>query len=427
MDKHYYGINYTDEALSHFSLPFFNRKAKESDKHKYFKREMVGKSWRYFYSRAEWEAWKKGSKPTQQKPSIFARAKQAFSKVRMNVSKQVNNTARSVGKHFNSISRTVNKQVTNAAKSIKKSASTFKRAAGNLVKNISETAIAKSKKVVAKVANKFGNKSVNSKEVSADALKGKQKCDGILTTIAVGVAARLAVGVGIALLLKGAEALKNKYAEFKTKQNIEKRKRFKSLNDIPKQESPKSREENLNATNPRFMKESGYDHNCQFCTTAYEMRCRGYDVEASGRVQGGTTDDLNRWYEPDPDFDHNTEICDPDTAVAATNEYYQTGNTTIWAEQAQKLRKKMLMMPEGSRGDISVTWNPYIVGGAGGHSMHFEIQNGDVIVRCAQSGQTFTLEELMPKIVTCEYARLDNLELSEKALECVVDKGDKDD
>lgn len=423
MDKHYYGINYTDEALSHFSLPFFNRKAKESEKHKYFKREMVGKSWRYFYSRSAWETWKKGSKPAQQKPSIFARAKQAFSKVRMNVSKQVNNAARSVGKQINSVSRTVNKQVTNATKTIKKSTSTFKRAAGNLVKNISETAIAKTKKVVTKVANKFGHKSINSKEVSADALKGKQKCDGILTTIAVGVAARLAVGVGIALLLKGAEALKNKYAEYK----ISKRKRFKSLNDIPKQDPPKSREENLNATNPRFMKESGYDHNCQFCTTAYEMRCRGYDVEASGRMQGGTTDDLNQWYEPDPKFDHNTEICDPDTAVAATNEYYQTGNTTIWAEQAQKLRKKMLTMPEGSRGDISVTWNPYTAGGAGGHSMHFEIQNGDVIVRCAQSGQTFTLEELMPKIVTCEYARLDNLDFEEKALDCVVDKGDEDD
>lgn len=420
MDKHYYGINYTDKALSHFSLPFFNRKAKESEKHKYFKREMVGKSWRYFYSRSAWEAWKKGSKPAQQKPSIFARAKQAFSKVRMNVSKQVNNAARSVGKQFNSVSRTVNKQVINATKTIKKSASTFKRAAGNLVKNISETAIAKTKKVAAKVANKFGHKSVNSKEVSSDTLKGKQKCDGILTTLAV----RAAVGVGIALLMKGAEALKNKFAEYK----IGKRKRFKSLNDIPKQNPPKSREENLKATNPRFMKETGYDHNCQFCTTAYEMRCRGYDVEASGRMQGGSTDDLNQWYEPDPEFDYNTEICDPDTAAAATNEYYQTGDTTRWAEQAQKLRKKMLTtMPEGSRGDISVAWNPYTAGGAGRHSMHFEIQNGDVIVRCAQSGQTFTLEELMPKIVTCQYARLDNLDFEEKALNCVVDKGDEDD
>jgi len=415
MDKHYYGINFTDEALSHFSFPFFNRKAKESEKHKYFKREMVGKSWRYFYSRSAWEAWKNGSKPAQKKPSIFARAKQAFSKVRMNVSKQVNNAARSVGKQINSVSRTVNKQVTNATKTIKKSASAFKRAAGNLVKNISEKAIAKTKKVVAKVANKFGHKPVNSKEVSAAALKGKQKCDGILTTITV--------GVGIALLLKGAEVLKNKYAEFK----INKRKRFKSLDDIPKQNPPKSREENLKATNPRFMKETGYDHNCQFCTTAYEMRCRGYEVEASGRMQGGSTDDLNQWYEPDPEFDHNTEICDPEEAAAATTEYYRTGDTTRWAKQAQKLRQKMLKMPEGSRGDISVSWNPYMAGGAGRHSMHFEIQNGDVIVRCAQSGQTFTLEELMPKIVTCEYARLDNLDFEEKALDCVVDKGGKDD
>lgn len=47
---------------------------------------------------------------------------------------------------------------------------------------------------------------------------------------------------------------------------------------------PMSRDEadNKNA-NPKYMKEKGYDTNCQSCVVAYEARLRGYDVEAKSR------------------------------------------------------------------------------------------------------------------------------------------------
>ncbi|MBQ7515294.1 MAG: hypothetical protein IJS96_03340 [Schwartzia sp.] len=49
--------------------------------------------------------------------------------------------------------------------------------------------------------------------------------------------------------------------------------------DCPRLIMPETMAERLAVINPRYPAE-GYRHNCPKCVAAYEMRCRGYDVEA---------------------------------------------------------------------------------------------------------------------------------------------------
>lgn len=134
-----------------------------------------------------------------------------------------------------------------------------------------------------------------------------------------------------------------------------------------------------------------YDMNCMNCTTAYELRRRGYDVEAGAwRASNTQYASLENWYE-------GVKI----KAVKNTSKL-------VKAIQSDN--------PPGSRGNLMVQWS-----NGGGHSMAYEVDSkGKVHILDPQTNSVVDENKLPDLISSAHYARTDNLKLKKGVLDTVA-------
>ena len=140
----------------------------------------------------------------------------------------------------------------------------------------------------------------------------------------------------------------------------------------------------------------GYTQNCAYCTLAYDMRQRGYNVEASSVSQdtANTEEVIESWYKGG-EFTH----------ASSTN--------------PKDIEKEILENnPEGSRGQFCCFWS-----GGGGHSLVYEVKGGEVWIRDCQVGRKMKLKNYnMSQYFTKNrhyrpmFMRTDNLELTDRSL-----------
>ena len=117
-------------------------------------------------------------------------------------------------------------------------------------------------------------------------------------------------------------------------------------------------------------------NNCTYCTTAYDLRRRGFDVVAGSTKRGTTTDDIASWYKGGK-FDR-----------AAFANRTMVLNT---AKNRQAVKDYIVQHSgEGSRGNLCVTWAQ---GYGSGHSMAYEVTNGKLVIRDGQSGKSYTSDK----------------------------------
>lgn len=104
-----------------------------------------------------------------------------------------------------------------------------------------------------------------------------------------------------------------------------------------------------------------YENNCYSCTTAFELRKRGYDVDAINDPDGETWQTVLSMYE------------------SPTKKSYHGGD-----EEAtiNNLIEDLTAEGEGARGNLCVYWK-----GGGGHSMAWEIKDGQVEIWDTQTGR----------------------------------------
>lgn len=134
-----------------------------------------------------------------------------------------------------------------------------------------------------------------------------------------------------------------------------------------------------------------YDMNCMNCTTAYELRRRGYDVEA------GPWRESNTHYAALEDWYKNVKI-----------KNVKNTNNLVKAIQSDN--------PPGSRGNLMVQWS-----GGGGHSMVYEVDSkGKVHILDPQSNSVIDEDKLPDLISSAQYARTDNLKLKKGVLSTVA-------
>lgn len=171
--------------------------------------------------------------------------------------------------------------------------------------------------------------------------------------------------------------------------------------------------------------------NCAYCTTAYEMRMRGYDVQAADFVEATYDGDpwsMETWYE-----NVNMQYISPDGSSVDINQYTDPPPTsekelgyvnTISADDALEYRASVVEKalesgnPPNSRGNLCVYW-----AGGGGHSMAYETDNnGKVKIRDCQTNEVYTTQELMDMgVVDVFYFRTDNLKVTENILHTLED------
>lgn len=174
-----------------------------------------------------------------------------------------------------------------------------------------------------------------------------------------------------------------------------------------------SREEDIAAVNPDFS-HGGYgaSNNCMLCSVTYDLRRRGYDVEARKMSGNGcTSNQLKAWYK-------NPEI----NTVSTRNP--ETGKRAGWNDNFRTFmvtNAKNELLAQGSdgvRGNIMVQW---ISGG--GHSMVYEVNHGKLEIIDTQSGDIYRgsqIDNLLNYTNDIKYARTDNLEIKEKNVKGVA-------
>ena len=152
-------------------------------------------------------------------------------------------------------------------------------------------------------------------------------------------------------------------------------------------------EEDLKAINEgMFQISKGGSNNCGLCTTAYELRRRGYDVRANFAEQGRSIRTLSEFFK-------NADVQN-DSALA---------NRTK-SEWMAAIERRLLRQGEGARGNFG---GQYAFGG--GHSIIYEVSQGKVIFRDGQTGSTYnSVREAIGNFVPgkSSYFRMDNLEIN---------------
>ena len=160
-------------------------------------------------------------------------------------------------------------------------------------------------------------------------------------------------------------------------------------------------DEDLKAINEgMFQMTKGGSNNCGLCTTAYELRRRGYDVRANFAEQGRSVKTLSEFFK-------NADIQD-DAALA---------NRTK-SEWMAAIERRLLRQGDGARGNFG---GQYAMGG--GHSIIYEVSKGKVIFRDGQTGETYkSVREAIGNFVPgkSNYFRMDNLEINNDTIHNAV-------
>lgn len=168
--------------------------------------------------------------------------------------------------------------------------------------------------------------------------------------------------------------------------------------------------EDLKRVNPDFNDfNSNTKSNCVLCTMTCEMRRRGYDVTANKAGVGYFDDELKNFFK-----NYKTEHISVRTKEDGANylDYTSKKYAKRTIEQIEKSQ------PEGSRGNLSVTWGNPVSGG--GHSMFYEIKNGKLVIYDGQSGKIYdNPEKILQNCSSVDIGRLDNLKFDKNGIkEC---------
>lgn len=152
-----------------------------------------------------------------------------------------------------------------------------------------------------------------------------------------------------------------------------------------------------------------YTSNCQRCIIAYEMRRRGYDVEAN-KYKGRTDEiyntrlSLSRSF-LNYDYFRNTKEYD----TQPNGEKYSSRGALIKA-----MERDMKSEGEGARFVLSWDWK----NSRWGHTVNAEIVNGEVKIIDAQVNKQYSIKDMIDRkdlrATTLKCTRVDNLKLSNR-------------
>ena len=212
---------------------------------------------------------------------------------------------------------------------------------------------------------------------------------------------------------------KGKYVEDQTEERMTLRipelynllkslKKDNPLPDLPLKTKATTWDEDMAAINPIYHtnNKSQYDENCGACTIAYDLRRRGYDVAAVDedmyRKSGGTLNDLVDCYD-------NAKLIDQSYIARKYNISKESLSGHPTKELVSCMEKEMLSEGEGARGNFLTVWSL-----GGGHSISWEVENGEIVYRDCQTNEKVELDKWLGLSDEFYYFRTDNLTPNER-------------
>lgn len=145
--------------------------------------------------------------------------------------------------------------------------------------------------------------------------------------------------------------------------------------------------------------------NCMLCTSAYDLRRRGYEVTAKRASYGYRDNEVTSWY---PKAKVNTVVGINKADGKLSNK-----------QMISSLKNELTSQGDGARGNLMVTWKNL----RGGHSVAYEVSNGQVTIVDAQIGKVYKNPDAFLKRCTpaVSYARLDNVDFDPKTIKEVAE------
>lgn len=205
-------------------------------------------------------------------------------------------------------------------------------------------------------------------------------------------------------LVRGGQAIA---ASVKTKkvEKIRAQSRVDKKTGFHVKNSEMTEKEDMYMVNPSFANfDRNTKNNCMLCTTAYDMRRRGYEVSAKKASVGYQLEDPIKWY-------NGAKLVDSvkyDTKDKFSTKL-KTGMGAAFSLNrgvTDKVKSDLLKQGEGARGNLMMIWD-YT---GSGHSVVYEVQNGNVILRDCQTNKVYNNPaSLLNKSIGASYIRLDNV------------------
>lgn len=167
-------------------------------------------------------------------------------------------------------------------------------------------------------------------------------------------------------------------------------------------------EDDLKRVNPEHNNfNTNTKSNCMLCTSAYEMRRRGYDVRAEKAAIGFDETDVKKWFPKAKVVDVLND--------KPSQGFYDS-------KYASKVIENIVQAsPEGARGNLLLTFGA-MSNYAGRHSVAYEVKNGKLMILDAQINSKYEGSEVKNLLQNCsnvKYARLDNVAFDLKEIkEC---------
>lgn len=433
----------------------------QREDHKYIARvetKNPKNKWRYFYTMADYNAYLKSPEAKKDKVVSTQLASNTKTLKTANVKNNTKNSSTSAKSSVGS--------------SIQNKAEKGKNAISNLINSITSkskdsNAVSKATKEVKSKIDKITNEVTSVKNVekgknavekilkkvdkASDELvsKGKSTVDKVIKNIdnkiskAISEASTMAVEAGKKLveaynvvadynIVENASKFANKImeaivgptisdedCEFKPSTTAEQDPPA-SLSELKKKSGNFSKDQDMAESNPNYnwlvLKWSG---NSAYSGAAYELRQRGYDVEAGSLDDMNTMatiNDMMSWY----DGAQLESLHDSMTRHGNSSSQHADDWTT--AEKTEALVKDIVTQGDGARGHLTL-YPSY----GGMQTITYEVENGQMVIRNCLTNEKSTLSEYMDtyrieELDYCNYFRTDNLEINENILKGVRNK-----
>lgn len=175
----------------------------------------------------------------------------------------------------------------------------------------------------------------------------------------------------------------------------------------------------MKACNPNFNPyDPGTTHNCLFCTNAYDMRRRGYDVSANRNDKDRNFNQGIKKYYPKAKFEQIASSNEgTDKTYRGMRKALISQNTTRDAEKIyQDIYKALSSQGNGARGHLLIEFKH----GWGGHSLAYEIKNNKPIILDCQSGTVGNLRNIAGETENAFCVRLDNVAFNPRTIKGAV-------
>lgn len=359
-------------------------KRKEKQDHKYVAKVEKGKKTRYFYTKEEWWAYLKGNQ-TAKKETIVK--KKTTTAVTQPAKKST--IGKALGDLINDGKNLLSSLFKNQSKSSKKT---------ETVKAV-ESAVTK----LVDKGQKFVSSAANTTPTKQQAATGKQyvsdKTNESLNMLLI---------IPTSWVEKAFNFVKNLFKKDDEKTTPDKEsEQAKSFDELDRKDTELEKFEDQALVNPDYDPyDEAYSMNCAYCTAAYDLRRRGYDVEAmpyDPKTYVSNVYDIASWYKDTTVDDWSIEV-----------ENFNVDHREVLNRTKQSLEN----MPDGSYGQFCVYWT---VGG--GHSMVWEKENGKTIIRDCQTNKAYGYDDWMniyrTMVEGTAILRTDNREPSNNILKTV--------